>query len=124
MLGHKPKAVMRQVLRAGGAPREQLARAEVSHCDKCDEAVLPLRLYPMKAPARYTFNHEVLIEVLIDAGNSRRAVFLPLDRMQLTDAPSLLGKLADAPSLQRGTQRLPVAGQTQRWPVAAGRTQR
>ena len=63
MLGHKPKAVMRQVLKAGGAPPEQLAGVELFHCDKCDEAVPPLRLHPVKAPARYTFNHEVLIDV-------------------------------------------------------------
>ena len=63
MLGHKPKAVMRQVLKAGGAPKEQLAGVELFHCDKCDEAVPPLRLHPVKAPARYTFNHEVLIDV-------------------------------------------------------------
>ena len=61
MLGHKPKAVMRQVLKAGGAPPEQLAGVELF--DKCDEAVPPLRLHPVKAPARYTFNHEVLIDV-------------------------------------------------------------
>ena len=63
MLGHKPKAVMRQVLKAGGAPPEQLAGVELFHCDKCDEAVPPLRLHPVKAPARYTFNLEVLIDV-------------------------------------------------------------
>ena len=63
MLGHKPKAVMRQVLKAGGAPPEQLAGVELFHCDKCEEAVPPLRLHPVKAPARYTFNHEVLIDV-------------------------------------------------------------
>ena len=44
MLGHKPKSVMRQVLKAGGAPPEQLAGVELFHCDKCDEAVPPLRL--------------------------------------------------------------------------------
>ena len=64
MLGHKPKSVMRQVLKAGGAPPEQLRGVELFHCDKCDEAVPPLRLHPVKAPARYTFNHEVLIYVL------------------------------------------------------------
>ena len=64
MLDHKPKAVMRQVLKAGGAPPEQLAGVELFHCDKCDEAVPPLRLHSVKAPARYTFNHEVLIDVL------------------------------------------------------------
>ena len=63
MLGHKPKSVMRQVLKAGGAPPEQLAGVEPFHCDKCDEAVPPLRLHPVKAPARFTFNHEVLIDV-------------------------------------------------------------
>ena len=42
-LGHKPKAVMRQVLKAGGASPEQLAGVELFHCDKCDEAVLSLR---------------------------------------------------------------------------------
>ena len=63
MLGHKPKAVMRQVLKAGGAPPEQLAGVELFHCGKCDEAVPTLRLHPVKAPARYTFNHEVLIDV-------------------------------------------------------------
>ena len=63
MLGHKPKAVMRQVLKAGGAPPEQLAGVELFHCDRCDEVVPPLRLHPVKAPARYTFNHEVLIVV-------------------------------------------------------------
>ena len=62
MLGHKPKAIMRQVLKTSGAPPEQLAGVELSHCDKCDEAVLPLRLHPVKEPARYTFNHEVLID--------------------------------------------------------------
>ena len=41
MLGHKTKAVMRQVLKAGGAPPEQLAGVELFHCDKCDEAVPP-----------------------------------------------------------------------------------
>ena len=51
MLGHKPKAVMR------------LAGVELFHCNKCDEAVPLLRLHPVKAPARYTFNHEVLIDV-------------------------------------------------------------
>ena len=30
------------------------------HCDKCAEVAPPLRLHPMKAPAKYTFNHEVL----------------------------------------------------------------
>ena len=64
MLGHKLKAVMRQVLKAGGAPPEQLAGVELFHCDKCDEAVPPLRLHPVKAQARYTFNHEVLIDVI------------------------------------------------------------
>ena len=64
MLGHKPEAVMRQVLKAGGAPPEQLAGVELFHCDKCEEAVPPLRLHPVKAPARYTFNHDVLIDVL------------------------------------------------------------
>ena len=49
MLGHKPKAVMRQVLKAGGAPPEQLAGVELFHCDKCDEAVPLLRLHPVKA---------------------------------------------------------------------------
>ena len=63
MLGHKPKAVMRQVLKAGGAPPKQLAGVELFHCDKCDEVGPPLRLHPVKAPARYTFNHEVLIDV-------------------------------------------------------------
>ena len=53
---------MRQVLKAGGAPPEQLAGVELFHCDKCDEAVPLLRLHPVKAPARYTFNHEVLID--------------------------------------------------------------
>ena len=38
------------------------------HCDKCDEAVLRLRLHPVKAPARYTFNHEVLIDVIETKG--------------------------------------------------------
>ena len=33
MLGHKPKVVMRQVLKAGGAPPEQLAGVELFHCD-------------------------------------------------------------------------------------------
>ena len=46
MLGHMPKAVMGQVLKAGGAPPEQLAGVELFHCDKCDEAVPPLRLHP------------------------------------------------------------------------------
>ena len=55
---------MRQLFRAGGAPPEQLAGAALFHCDKCDEAVPQLRLHPVKAPARYTFNHEVLIDVL------------------------------------------------------------
>ena len=64
MLGHKPKAAMRQVLMAGGSSPEQLAGGELFHCDKCDEAVPPLRLHPVKAPARCTFNHEVLIDVL------------------------------------------------------------
>ena len=54
---------MRQVLKANGAPPEQLAGVELFHCDKCDEAVPPLRLHPVKAPARCTFNHEVLIDV-------------------------------------------------------------
>ena len=63
MLDHKPKAVMRQVLKAGGAPPERLAGVELFHCDKCDEAVPTLRLHPVKAPARYTFNYEVLIDV-------------------------------------------------------------
>ena len=63
MLGHKPKAVMRQVLKAGGAPPEQLAGVELFHCDKCDEAVPRLRLHPVNAPARHTFNDEVLIDV-------------------------------------------------------------
>ena len=58
MLGHKPKAVMRQVLKAGGAPPEQLAGVELFHCEKCGEAVPPLRLHPVKAPARYTFNQK------------------------------------------------------------------
>ena len=47
MLRHKPKAVMRQVLKAGGASPEQLSGGELFHCDKCDEAVPPLRLHPV-----------------------------------------------------------------------------
>ena len=64
------------------APPEQLAGVELFHGDKCDEAVPPLRLHPVKAPARYTFNHEVLIDVLEDEGRSGRTFFLPLDRVQ------------------------------------------
>ena len=82
MLGHKPKAVMRQVLKAGGAPPEQLAGVELFHCDKCDEAVPPLQLHPVKAPARYTFNHEVLIDVLQAKDAAVERFFLSLDRAQ------------------------------------------
>ena len=58
MLGHKPKAVMQQVLKAGGAPPEAPPEQRAGV-----EAVPPLRLHPVKAPARYTFNHEGLIDV-------------------------------------------------------------
>ena len=54
---------MRQLLGAGGEPSEQLAGAELFHCDKCDEAVPPLRLHLVKIPARKKFNYEVLIDV-------------------------------------------------------------
>ena len=48
----------------GGAPPKQRDCAELFHCDECDEVVVPLRLHPLKASARYTFAHEVLKEVL------------------------------------------------------------
>ena len=40
MLGHKPEAVMRQVLNAAGAPPEQIAGVGLFHSDKCDEELL------------------------------------------------------------------------------------
>ena len=45
-------------------------------CDKCDEAVPPLRLRPVKEPARHTFNHEVLIDVIEakDAADERYSI--------------------------------------------------
>ena len=43
MLGQKPQAVIRQVLRAGGAPPEKLAGTQLCSCGRCDEALLPLR---------------------------------------------------------------------------------
>ena len=70
MRGHKPNPALRLVLRAGSAPPEQLAGAELFHCDMCDEA--PSRLHPEKVPAMDTFNHEELpmleVGVLVQLG--------------------------------------------------------
>ena len=52
MLPPKAKAVVRQVIRTGGAPPEELEGTELFHGDWCDEAVPPLRLHLVKAPAR------------------------------------------------------------------------
>ena len=78
MLGQKPQAVIRQVLRAGGAPSEEarrnsacvVAAGAMRHCFRCG-------LHFVKASARYTLNHEVLIDVLKtkDASGERHSLF-------------------------------------------------
>ena len=63
---HKLKACSFDKCSGQGARRQSNSQEQSCfNCDKCDEAVPPLRLHPVKAPPRYTFNHEVLVDALV-----------------------------------------------------------
>ena len=82
MLGHQPKAVLRQVLRAGGARLEQIAGAELFRCDKCDEAAASCI-----GSSEVYFQPRGANRRARDEGCSRRMVFVFFDRVQRNTVP-------------------------------------
>ena len=63
MLGHKPKEVLRQVLRGSHAPPEYIEAIKYFKCDACTETAIAPKTHPVAAPSTYAFNHELHIDV-------------------------------------------------------------
>ena len=63
MLGHKPKAVMLQVMKGAGVESEIVEGAKFFRCDDCSEISVPSKAAIVKAPSLYAFNYEVIIDV-------------------------------------------------------------
>ena len=64
MIGHKPTTVMHQILKAAGAPTDQIHGLKFFKCDVCDEKTPPVRRHPVSAPKQYVFNFEVIVDCL------------------------------------------------------------
>ena len=63
MIGHKPKAVMVQILRGARAKPELIYAVKFFRCDHCDANMDNPRKSAVAAPPMYSFNHEVMIDV-------------------------------------------------------------
>eukprot|EP00974_Lingulodinium_polyedra_P068815 6664256-Lingulodinium_polyedra.AAC.1 len=46
MLSHKPVSVMKVIMKAGGAPAEEIAALRYFKCDKCDDVAPNVRTHP------------------------------------------------------------------------------
>ena len=62
MLGHKPISVMKQIMSVSDVPHHQIQGLVHFKCDDCPEP--PPRSHPIRAPSRYAFNYEVIVDVL------------------------------------------------------------
>ena len=82
MLGRRPKAVMRQVLRAGMGPPGQLAGSELYHCDKYDEASASIATASCKGSSEVHDQPRGADRRARDERCSRKTVFVPFDRVQ------------------------------------------
>ena len=64
MIGHKPKAVLLQILKGSRASEEYINAAKSYRCDDCAETESKVRTHPVKPPSLYAFNYELQIDVL------------------------------------------------------------
>ena len=63
-IGHKPLNVLLHILKGAKASPEVIKAAKYYKCDVCTELDTGPRPRPTKAPSRYAFNHELIIDVI------------------------------------------------------------
>ena len=64
MIGHKPKAVLLQILKGARASNEYINAAKSYRCDDCAETGPKVKTHPVKPPSLYAFNYELHVDVL------------------------------------------------------------
>ena len=66
MIGHKPKAVMVQILRGARADPNLIEGTKFFKCDVCEANANAKRKSAVAAPPLYQFNHEVSVDVFFN----------------------------------------------------------
>ena len=63
MIGHKPKAVLVQIMKGARVSREIIDAVKFFKCDHCAEVSNASSVARVKAPSLYSFNHELIIDI-------------------------------------------------------------
>ena len=66
MIGHKPHAVMLQILRGARASQELIEGVKFFRCEHCDANMPNPIKSAVSAPKPYEFNHEVIVDVFFN----------------------------------------------------------
>ena len=62
--GHKPKSVLKAILKAAKAPKEYVDAVDHLRCEACDATATNPQTKRTAPPKPYVFNHEVGVDVL------------------------------------------------------------
>ena len=64
MIGHRPKAVMEQIVKTKGGSSVELKAVKHFYCEDCDAKFKKARTHPVAPPSMYCFNYAVILDVL------------------------------------------------------------
>jgi len=84
MIGHKPKAVLVQIMKGARVSREIIDAVKFFKCDHCAEVSNASSVARVKAPSLYSFNHELIIDIFYNH-DGRHVVWMAQHCMQWDD---------------------------------------